>query len=44
MFWLAGAEMMVWDEIRNEVEVFVRIYNTKTMAYVFIEKNIWTHF
>lgn len=37
-FWLAEAEKVVWDEIRNEVEIFVRIYNTKATAYVFTEK------
>ena len=38
-FWLTGTEAMVWDKIRNEVETFVRIYNMKTMVFVFTEKN-----
>lgn len=37
-FQLAGAEMMASDKLENEVKTFVRIYNMKTMAYVFTEK------
>lgn len=39
-FQLAGAEMMASDKIENEVKTFVRIYNMKTMAYVFTEKKV----
>lgn len=39
-FQLAGAEMMASDKLENEVKTFVRIYNMKTMAYVFTEKNV----
>lgn len=30
--------MMASDKLENEVKTFVRIYNMKTMAYVFTEK------
>lgn len=33
---------MVWDEIRNEVEIFIRIYNTKAKAHAYTEK-IYEH-
>lgn len=42
-FWLTGTEAMVWDKIRNEAETFVRIYNMKTMVFVFTEKT-WMNF
>ena len=32
--------MMASDKLENEVKTFVRIYNMKTMAYVFTEKNV----
>lgn len=40
-FWLVGAEKMVWNEIRKEVEIFVWTHNIKTMTYIFIGKKLY---